>query len=56
MVCLWQEGKGDGAGLKIIDFGEGNTPEEAAGFIAGTPGYQAPEVANDGECSYASDI
>ena len=25
-------------GLKIIDFGEGNTPEKAAGFIAGTPG------------------
>ena len=51
-----QEGKAATPGLKIIDFGEGNCPDEAAGYIAGTPGYQAPEVVQDGECSFASDI
>ena len=49
-------GKHDMPGLKIIDFGEGNTPEAAAGFVAGTPGYQAPEVLEEGECSFSSDI
>ena len=51
-----KEGKAAVPGLKIIDFGEGNTPEEAAGFVAGTPGYQAPEVVEEGQCSFASDI
>jgi len=51
-----KEGKAATPGLKIIDFGEGNTPDEAMGYIAGTPGYQAPEVVKDGECSFASDI
>jgi len=49
-------GKAPAPGLKIIDFGEGNTPEEAEGFVAGTPGYQAPEVVDDGLCSFASDM
>jgi serine/threonine protein kinase len=51
-----KEGKAAVPGLKIIDFGEGNTPEEATGFVAGTPGYQAPEVVEDGLCTFASDI
>ena len=51
-----KEGRAAVPGLKIIDFGEGNTPEEATGFVAGTPGYQAPEVVEDGLCSFASDI
>jgi serine/threonine protein kinase len=42
--------------LKIIDFGEGNTANKARGFVAGTPGYQALEVAEEGECSLASDM
>ena len=49
-------GKAPLPGLKIIDFGEGNTPEEATGYVAGTPGYQAPEVVEDGLCSFASDM
>jgi serine/threonine protein kinase len=47
---------GLGHRLKVIDFGEGNPPEKAAGFVAGTPAYQAPEVAEDGACSFKSDM
>mmetsp|Transcript_26378 Transcript_26378/g.62987 ORF Transcript_26378/g.62987 Transcript_26378/m.62987 type:complete len:482 (-) Transcript_26378:17-1462(-) len=47
---------GLGHRLKVIDFGEGNPPEKAIGFVAGTPAYQAPEVAEDGECSFKSDM
>jgi serine/threonine protein kinase len=42
--------------LRLIDFGEGNTTELAAGFIAGTPGYQAPEVLDEGMCSMWSEM
>ena len=42
--------------LKLIDFGEANTPEDAEGDIAGTPGYMAPEMEQHGWASAASDM
>ena len=35
---MYVAGKAPLAGLKVIDFGEGNTPDKATGFVAGTPG------------------
>lgn len=42
--------------LKLIDFGEANTVEDATGDIAGTPGYMAPEMEKIGDASCASDM
>lgn len=42
--------------LKLIDFGEANTFEEAVGDVAGTPGFMAPEMEEHGAASSASDM
>lgn len=42
--------------LKLIDFGEANTVEDAMGDIAGTPGYMAPEMEKTGSASTGSDM
>lgn len=42
--------------LKLIDFGEANKSELATMIEVGTPGYMAPEVADCGECTSASDV
>ncbi|MBN6039489.1 serine/threonine-protein kinase [Amycolatopsis sp. 195334CR] len=51
---------GPGQTAKIADFGISRAPGEemvtAAGFIAGTPAYLAPEVAAGGQATPASDV
>ena len=42
--------------LKLIDFGEANITINADRIEVGTPGYMAPEVMTDGDCTAASDI
>ena len=42
--------------LKLIDFGEANKFWKADSIEVGTPGYMAPEVRKDGDCSFASDV
>eukprot|EP01047_Picozoa_sp_COSAG01_P071804 COSAG01_NODE_11244_length_1973_cov_3.099787_2_plen_236_part_00 len=44
------------ARLKLIDFGEANKQWLADSVEVGTPGYMAPEVAQLGDCSSASDV
>lgn len=42
--------------LKMIDFGEANETDQADRIEVGTPGYMAPEVMTDGDCTSASDV
>jgi len=42
--------------LKLIDFGEANETIKADRIEVGTPGYMAPEVLTDGDCTSSSDI
>ena len=42
--------------LKMIDFGEANETIKADRIEVGTPGYMAPEVMTDGDCTSASDV
>ena len=40
----------------LIDFGEANETLKADRIEVGTPGYMAPEVLTDGDCTSASDV
>ena len=42
--------------LKLIDFGEANETIKADRIEVGTPGYMAPEVLTDGDCTSSSDV
>ena len=42
--------------LKLIDFGEANETSKADRIEVGTPGYMAPEVMTDGDCTSSSDV
>lgn len=42
--------------LKLIDFGEANETFKADRVEVGTPGYMAPEVMTDGDCTSSSDV
>lgn len=42
--------------LKLIDFGEANETVKADRIEVGTPGYMAPEVLTDGDCTSSSDV
>mmetsp|Transcript_6111 Transcript_6111/g.21660 ORF Transcript_6111/g.21660 Transcript_6111/m.21660 type:complete len:395 (-) Transcript_6111:344-1528(-) len=54
-ALLQEKRRGKSPGVILIDFGEANFSEQAKDWNAGTPGYQAPEVEEEG-ASFASDV
>jgi serine/threonine protein kinase len=42
--------------VKLIDFGEANILPHAKGDVAGTAGYMAPEMEEEGDAAHESDM